>query len=66
MVEYYGKFYERNFPQALLVGADISIFRTKPFPHLAKGQEQNIEYWAYIYHHDNQEITVKIGQNPNF
>ena len=23
MVEYYGKFDERNFPQALLVGADI-------------------------------------------
>ena len=50
MVEYYGKFGERNFPQALLVGAGIlSIFRTKPFPHLAKGQEQNIKYKLYIY-----------------
>ena len=66
MVEYYGKFGERNFPQALLVGAGIYQSSIQiHFPILPKVKSKILNTNC-TYTHDNREIIAKTQILTNF
>ena len=66
MVEYYDKFGERNFPQALLVGADIcQSFVQNHFPILPKVKSKILNTNC-TYTHDNREIIAKTQNSYQF